>query len=242
MNLSNFIPTGRTSLVKKGSVDLQIQTEYAYRPYPRLTTTILTNGQVLHKIEKKLAKPVESFEEQSKIENRMKIQHTEVLNIIKENDTSSLVEKASQSQRITIPEKVSVEQALSENISPSDRNAPAEEIIDLEPSLIDKFKNIAGVKYVYHLNNDGEFVNKIERDNFRNSYAAVFKNISELIEIFSMIPGVTITRERGVYEVERNSLYLISCGDDIYFVVIKEPKEGLQYEHLLKSIVVRQFV
>ncbi len=63
---------------------LQVQTEYAYRPYPRITTTILTEGQVLHKVEKKLEAVISSIEEQNQTEDVMKKQHREVLSLINE--------------------------------------------------------------------------------------------------------------------------------------------------------------
>ena len=65
MTVNQFIPAGRTSLVNKDGSSIQIQTEYAFRPYPRVTTTILDNGRVLHKVERKLNKGIDSIEEQS---------------------------------------------------------------------------------------------------------------------------------------------------------------------------------
>jgi len=229
MNLTQYIPSGRTSLVDKNGAGLQIQTEYAYRPYPRLTTTIIHNGQVLHKIEKKLEKPIESFEEQAIMENRMKKQHVEVVAIIKENDTTSLLNK-SESQKIKID-------ATPQEPSNTNTSTPITIEKDLETSYVDKFKAIEGVKYVYHLNINGEFVNKIESDNFKKSFSVVFKSIAELIEIFTLIPGVTFSREAGVYEVERNKLYLISAGEDIYFVMLGKALATFNYEQAFKNIV-----
>ncbi len=232
MNLTQYIPSGRTSLVKKDGAGLQIQTEYAYRPYARITTTIIHEGQVLHKIEKKLVKPIESFEEQAVMENRMNKQHQDVVAIIKENDASSLLQK-SESQKIKIA-KQTQETATIENNIESDI---APQASPKEFSFDDKFKAIAGVKYVYHLNIDGEFVNKIESDNFKKSFSVVFKSISELIEIFTLMPGVTFSRQCGVYEVERNKLYLVSSGDDIYFVLIEKALSAINYEKELKTII-----
>jgi hypothetical protein len=198
-----------------------------------LTTSIIYNGQVLHKIEKKLDKPIESFEEQSVMENRIQRQHAEVVSIIKENDASSLFKK-SDSQPIPI---ASQETSQSE---PNEKHTPQvikEKTAAKEPNVIDKFKEIKSVKYVYHLNINGEFVNKIESDNFKKSFSSVFKSISELIEIFTLIPGVTFSRECGVYEVERNKLFLVSAGDDIYFVMIGTASTDISYEQELKAII-----
>ncbi len=233
MNLTQYIPAGRTSLVNKNGAALQIQTEYAYRPFPRLTTTIILNGQVLHKIEKKLEKPIESFEEQAIMENRMKKQHGEVVTIIKENDASSLLQK-SDSQKI--PTNIAND-ALAQSKPTADTPINEAKNDNAENSVVDKFKAIEGVKYVYHLNIDGEFVNKIESDNFKKSFSSVFKSISELIEIFSIIPGITFSREAGVYEVERNKLFLVSAGDDIYFVMLDKALATFNYEQALKAVI-----
>ncbi len=228
MNLTKYIPAGRTSLVNKNGADLQIQTEYAYRPFPRLTTTIILNGQVLHKIEKKLEKPIESFEEQAIMENRIKKQHGEVVAIIKENDASSLLQK-SDSQKI--PTAIANDSVEISKATLDTQNESA------EVSVVDKFKAIEGVKYVYHLNIDGKFVNKIESDHFKKSFSSVFKSIAELIEIFTIIPGVTFSREAGVYEVERNKLFLVSAGDDIYFIMLDKALSTFNYEQALKAII-----
>ena len=68
MTPNQYIPAGRTSLVRRGGAPIQVQTEYAFRPYPRVTTTILDNGKVLHKVERKLEKGIDSLEEQSHME------------------------------------------------------------------------------------------------------------------------------------------------------------------------------
>lgn len=80
----DYIPTGRTSLVKRGDIALQVQTEYARRPNPRVTTCIATNGRVLHKVEKALDGPVASVEEQLRVELFIKRQHSEILSIIEQ--------------------------------------------------------------------------------------------------------------------------------------------------------------
>lgn len=246
MNLSNFIPTGRTSLVKKGSVSLQVQTEYAYRPYPRLTTTILNNGQVLHKIEKKLDKPIESFDEQSVMEVRMKSQHNDVVNIIKEHDPSGLLNKIPGSNQPVINSEQSV---VDKPQIPSEKRETTVKFVN--PDLLkstddtelktksDQFKIIEGVKYVYNLNNEGGFVSRIESEHFKKAFSAVFKSIGDLIDIFSILPGETIRREKGVYEIERDSLYLVSAGHDIFFITLENPNKDINYEQMFKTVVNR---
>ena len=206
MSVSSFIPNGRTSRVKKGSASLQIQTEYALRPYPRLTTTILNDGQVLHKIEKKLDRPIKSIEEQTEIERMIKRQHAEVVSIVEEHASG----------------KPSVLEVLSDSHT---------EYV----TLCDHIKAIPGVQSVYELDPEGNFLQQESADQFRKAFSVVFKGLRELLDIFSEIPGITLTRERGVYEVERDKLYLVSAGDEICFVTVRRTTGSIVYEQALNK-------
>lgn len=81
---SQFIPSGRTSIVKCGEAQFQLQTEYASMPHPRITTTIFSDGRVLHKIEKKVDKEVTSIEEMHEVEDIIKARHLEVSKVLRE--------------------------------------------------------------------------------------------------------------------------------------------------------------
>lgn len=224
MGLSDYIPTGRTSLVNKDGIALQVQTEYAYRPYPRLTTTILDNGRLLHKVEKKLDKAIESFEEQAMMEERMKRQHSEIVSIIK-----------SRKSNIQTPEKI-------ENPITS-VSALESSLVEPDPSsytvktMADKIKEVEGVKYLYQLDHNGNFVNKICSEQFKKSFKSVFKSIHELVEIFDVVPGLTPSRKRGVYEIEPDILYLLSTGEYLYIILISDPVKSINYSEIFSLIV-----
>lgn len=227
MNLSSYIPTGRTSLVKTNDIDLQVQTEYAYRPYPRITTSITNKGQVLHKIEKKLNRAIESFEEQSLMEVTMKKQHQEVIAVIKDDSFASNFENKNISQAML---EKAVDRHDGTQTKSTDSNKAA-------LSLLEKFKAVSGVSNIYQLDNEGNFINKISGEQFRKKYSVIFKNLHDIIDIFSMIPGITFTREKGVYEVDRNKLYMVSAGDELYFVTVDNSRIELKYEQILKEII-----
>lgn len=233
MGLTDYIPAGRTSLVDRGKNLYQIQTEYAYRPYARITTSIANNGQVVHKIEKKLEKPIESLDEQTKIEDRIKQQHLEVVSILRNNGKPVV---KNQQEDITVIAK-------KEDFESNTNLIENEEIITSSSHgylrLVDRFKNIDGVKYVFQLNYKGHLLSYDIAPTVNKIYSTVFKNIRNLIDVFSILPGETITRERGVYEVERNKLYLISTGDYFYLVVLDRADPDINYEGYLKSIVNR---
>jgi len=208
MSTSSFIPNGRTSRVRKGKTSLQVQTEYALRPYPRLTTTILNDGQVLHKIEKKLERPIGSSEEQTEIERMIKRQHSEVVAIIEEHTAGkpAMLEvlKTSHSDYLT---------------------------------LADRLKTIPGVQRIYDLDNEGNFLRHENAEHFRKAFGVVFKGLRDLIEIFGQIPGITMAREKGVYEVERDRLYLVSCGDEICIVTVNRANDKIVYEQAIRKAV-----
>lgn len=191
---------------------MQVQTEYALRPYPRLTTTILNDGQVLHKIEKKLERPIESTEEQTEIERMIKRQHAEIVSIVEEHASG----------------KPSVLEVLGDSHSDY-------------VTLSDHIKAIPGVHKVYDLDPEGNFLHQESADQFRKAFAVVFKGLRELLEIFAEIPGITMTREKGVYEVERDKLYLVSAGDEICFVTIKRANDTIVYEQALNKALVDFF-
>lgn len=90
MSNTGFIPAGRTSMVKKGDMQFQVQTEYAQRPAPRITTTILNSGQVVNKIERTLDHEISSLDEQARAEVALKRQHQEVIGILQEQPTEAV--------------------------------------------------------------------------------------------------------------------------------------------------------
>jgi len=211
MTTNQYIPAGRTSLVNKEGASIQVQTEYANRPYPRVTTTILDNGRVLHKVEKKLTKGVDSIEEQSQMEEVIKQQHSEILAIIKDN------------QRNQHPKN---EQSETQKFK-----------IAKEATIADKLATIPGVERVYHLDRDGEFFNSEEASIFKNAYPNLFKGLCELVELFMILPGAEMKREQGVYEVERDGLYFVSAGKDYFFVKAARIDNTTDFERAIKEII-----
>ena len=208
MTPDDFIPVGRTSLAKSGPIFLQVQTEYASRPYPRITTTILDSGQVLHKVERKLEHAVESFDERAYTENTIQQQHNEVLALIEKNDVK--------------PNEGSV-------LSEPSKRAPQ--------SVYDRLISIPGFRHVYRLNVDGIFTSKNTAKQFKKAFAAVFKNLQQVIQVFPLMPGTETMRQKGVCEVERNSLYFVSNGSECYFVAVNPPGKDIDYEAVLKQVL-----
>jgi len=205
MVMADYIPAGRTSRTLYGRVELQIQTEYAYRPDPRLTTSIFSKGQVIHKIEQELPQPITSMEDKSRVETLLLRQHKQVMEVIKSDEFEDIL-------RARLPEK------------------------DLPPprpkSLPERLKAVGGVTGVYALDNEGNFLGSNVSSGFKRQYKAVFRHLRELLGVFTELPEGR--REDGVYEVERDRLYLISTGNGCFFV-LTTPADGVNYEQALIS-------
>jgi len=209
MTSSQFIPTGRTSLVERNGVAIQLQTEYAARPAPRVTTTILESGRVIHKIERNLPRAIESLEEQQKVEAAIRRQHAEVAAVVK--DPSSSLDFI--------------------NISvPTEEPTPA-------LSLPERIKQIEGVERIYRLDLDGNFTNEETSAHFRKEFGPVFKNLSELLSIFMRLPGGAPAREYGLYEVQDQRLYLLSTGWEFYFVLVNPVARSVDYEPKIREVM-----
>ncbi len=212
MNSGDYIPVGRTSLVKKGEVSLQVQTEYASRPNPRITTCILQDGRVLHKIERSVDNPISTVEEQLRVETTIKRQHAEIIAIIQ---NTSYKPPADDEPRVASREAL-----------PAIPRKPA-----------DCISAVPGVQRVFHLDNEGNFVDDSGTEQFRKMFGPVFKSLHELMEIFGRLPGVGVTREKGVYEVERDRLYFASAGTECFFVLVRRIDPTTDFEKAFKAAI-----
>jgi len=221
MATNRYIPAGRTSLVQKESGPLQLQTEYTYRPYPRITTTILNSGQVLHKIEKRLPRVVDSAEELTRMEEIIRHQHAEVEQIVQLQD---------------VPPTAG---------SPQDQTPPAQSSkMETEESLNglkESLREVPGVEHIYRLSNDGTFHAQATAHQFKKAFATIFKGLHELLTLFDELPGPGPRRRRGVYEVERDRLYLVSTGDECLFVTVGRADPDTDYEKAFKKAAFGQW-
>ena len=208
MSTTEFIPSGRTSLVNRNGTALQIQTEYAYRPYPRVTTTILDGGKVLHKVEKKLEKCVDSPEDQAAMEEIIKRQHSQVMLLIKDQKPKKVAR--TQTQRIRVL---------------------------TEPTFRKELKAITGVEKVFFLDKGGAFDNEEDASNFKKYFPSLFKGLTDLIEMFMRLPGAEVNREKGVVEIKKDRLYFISAGFAFAFAITVKKEEQTNFEKIFKDLI-----
>ncbi len=237
--MPDLIPAGKTSLVRKGTVALQVQTEYASRPYPRITTTILNQGQVLHKVEQKLEHAIANMEERTRMEQVIKQQHGEVEQLIK-NSSSSFSQPQPQSQ----PQlQKQADNAVENNnhIHTEEDTAPAKPtpypIPPRKISLLERFSDIPGFEYVYQLDNDGNFKTEAAKKQFKKMFKKVFRSLEELLLVFPKYPNSANRREQGVYEVIAERLYLISTGTECFLVSVLPLARWVDYEKEIHTVV-----
>lgn len=79
-----IIPAGLSSEANFGAEKFFVQTEFAQRPQPRVTTTISINGAVVEKVENIWERLPQTEEEREEIERYLKKQHQQVLQKIKD--------------------------------------------------------------------------------------------------------------------------------------------------------------
>jgi hypothetical protein len=251
MTSADLIPTGRTSLVKRGKLALQVQTEYAYRPFPRITTTVQKSGQVIQKIERNLDKPISSIEEKNLLEERIRKQHSEILGIIKKNKTLMApsprepkvdpgIEAALEAEPFARIEEVEPAPPSSEEASPNDEIAtpedlpkPVEDLSGL--TTLERLERLPGQHRVFEIDTKGNFVNASLSREFKRTFGVILKNLRDLIQVFTEVPGVGFARERGVYEIERMELYLLSAGTELFLFYLEDPDYSVDYDELLRN-------
>ncbi|HWR82774.1 MAG TPA: hypothetical protein VN285_05700 [Candidatus Deferrimicrobium sp.] len=207
MPVDVFMPVGRTSLVKRGAQSFHVQTEYAARPYPRLTTSVLLGGQLVHKVEKKLDCTVASQDEQRHAEATMVEQHNDIVTLIGGKP----------------PEQNHI----------SDAPPPVEG----DRSLYQRLAELPGLQHIYRLSADGAFVSATASAQFKKTFPEIFKNLSAVVDVLPCRPGKDWVRQRGFYEVQRNRLYFVSAANQCYFVEIRPNSENVDYESALKVIL-----
>jgi hypothetical protein len=83
--MSKYQPPGRLSKVSGQDYMIQIQTEFAWNPVPRITTSVVLDGVIVHKIQKVWKGQLETEEEQQIVGRYINRQHDEVEKIVKSN-------------------------------------------------------------------------------------------------------------------------------------------------------------
>jgi len=103
--MNKFLPAGRLAKVEHDGVVIQIQTEFSWRPHPRIATGVFIDGVVIHKIQKDWDAPVDTDEQQRVVENFINRQHAEIVAII-ESQKKDLVNRQKRISTEELLEKI----------------------------------------------------------------------------------------------------------------------------------------
>ena len=99
-----IIPGGLSSEASFKDTKFCVQTEFAQRPKPRVTTTISLNGEVVEKVENIWEKLPQTEEDKQEIEKFLKKQHQQVLKKIK-NRSEKLASPDWEKEEVTSSEE-----------------------------------------------------------------------------------------------------------------------------------------
>ncbi len=237
--------------MKRGDAEIQLQTEYAPRPTPRITSSILLSGELLHKIETPLDSPIETQEQLDKVERLMLRQHGDALKALKNQPEGERSRfsfesmKARRKERET-PKPDSQRPRTNQTLRPketaqlkemvhkaeqagplqSNSMSQSDRIHKLKRTTLERLYEIEGVDKIATLDWKGRFLSEKAEKEFKSKFSSIYKHLKEAIEIFSPL-GNGRGREEGVYEAEHRRLYMVSHCGFIYFLIMKRmPKNG----------------
>ncbi len=86
-------PAGLSNEASSGEKRFCVQTEFAPRPKPRITTSVSLNGEVVQKVENLWEKLPQSEDDKDEIERFLRKQHREVIRDIKEKGEKFVLSK-----------------------------------------------------------------------------------------------------------------------------------------------------
>jgi hypothetical protein len=81
--MPDFMPPGRLSGYKYAGKTIQVQTEYATRPHPRVTTSVVLDGRTVHKTDHPWDQGVATEETGKALEKFLAEQHRQTLGLVK---------------------------------------------------------------------------------------------------------------------------------------------------------------
>ena len=79
MEPNTYIPPGKLGSHKHGDKLLQIQTEFAYRPRPRITTSVVVDGCTVHKVDRDWVDDLNLEQNRLRLDIELDEQHREVM-------------------------------------------------------------------------------------------------------------------------------------------------------------------
>jgi hypothetical protein len=84
MEAVDYIPPGQLGHHKHGDKVLQVQTEFAMRPRPRVTSSVVVDGRIVHKTDREWAEDLSQEESRQKLEAAIGEQHKATMVLVQE--------------------------------------------------------------------------------------------------------------------------------------------------------------
>ena len=84
MEAVDYIPPGQLGYHKLGEKTLQVQTEFATRPRPRVTSSVVVDGRIVHKTDLEWTDDLASDESRQKLEAALAEQHKATMALVQE--------------------------------------------------------------------------------------------------------------------------------------------------------------
>jgi len=171
-----FIPTGRLSAVERNGEKIQIQTEFGLYPMPRVTTTVILGGQVLHKQQQEWAAETESEEGQRELEVFLNKQHLDIHKRIESDDL--LINRITAGEASTSEAKMPTVEPI-RPAKPKPNRHPAAEC--------------PGIVRMFIVSQSGDLIAADDSGVPRASGTELFPAVSEFIEFWEEIESVRFT-------------------------------------------------
>ncbi len=84
MEAVDYIPPGQLGHHKLGDKVLQVQTEFAMRPRPRVTSSVVVDGRIVHKTDREWDSDLSQAENREKLEAAIGEQHKATMALVQE--------------------------------------------------------------------------------------------------------------------------------------------------------------
>ena len=163
MQMGDFIPPGRLSAYQHGGKTFQVQTEYAPRPHPRVTTSVVLDGRMVHKVDRAWEAEVESEQTRKDLESCLAEQHRQALDLV----------------------RVRADEYL--NTPPPPKSTPGYAAPSFRDSMVEVLGALPIVTGVYEFDEKGKTV---FNHHFRDIHAEWDREFIMLAELVALFPNI----------------------------------------------------
>jgi predicted regulator of Ras-like GTPase activity (Roadblock/LC7/MglB family) len=210
-----FNPAGVSGEANSGEKKYCVQTEFAPRPKPRITTSVSLNGEVVLKVENVWEKLPQSEEDKDEIEKFLKKQHQEVIKDITEKRDDSVLTK---------------NEAKKNSICQEERGDEA--ILKIKEAI----SEIQGVIGWTLFTSDGQVIGHDVLNSEDQNMAGLAQHSIDLASLLSSVSKVG-SLVGGVLESEEMRLVFIPTGENLFAVRVNPEVNIKELVQKIRSMV-----